>query len=189
MADADEMVLAGSRPRSSNPIDSLHSRTSFVLFIDSLIITFALYSFFGNLAVVPGLFCLAVWTGYKNKSAWAFWFVPIIIGGLTIIFALLLFLNVASILTGNISGLLFAVILGYAIFSSIRFIRIHFHPVYQMGYSGHSVYEDGIQLPANEILAACPSCLAVLAVNPLLLSREDKCPHCDSPLVLGSEEE
>ena len=58
-----------------------------------------------------------------------------------------------------------------------------------MGYSGHSVYDEGIQLPANEMLAACPTCLAVLAVNPLLLSPEDKCPHCDSPLVLGHEEE
>ena len=51
--------------------------------------------------------------------------------------------------SGNISGLLFALILGYAIFSSVRFIRIHFHPVYQMGYSGHSVYDEGIKLPSK----------------------------------------
>ena len=57
-----------------------------------------------------------------------------------------------------------------------------------MGYSGHSVYDEGIKLPANEMLAACPTCLAVLAVNPHLLSPEDKCPHCDSPLVLGYED-
>ena len=151
--------------------------------------TFALYSFFGTLALIPGAFFLVVWSGYKSKAAWAYWFAPIIIGGLTVIFAILLFFNLISILSGNISGLLFALILGYAIFSSVRFVRIHFHPVYQMGYSGHSVYDEGLKLPANEMLAACPTCLAVLAVNPLMLSPEDKCPHCDSPLVLGYEEE
>ncbi len=189
MSDADEMILAGSRPRNSNPIESLHNRTSFVLIVDSFIVTFLFFSLFGSLALIPGLFFLTVWLGYKNRASWAYWFAPIIIGGLTVIFAFLLFLNVASILSGNIGGLLFALILGYAIFSSIRFIRIHFHPVYQMGYSGHSVYDEGIKLPANEMLAACPSCLAVLAVNPMLLSHEDRCPHCESPLVLGGSEE
>ena len=189
MAAADEFVLAGSRPQNSNPIDSLHNRTAFVLIVDSLIVTFFVFNFFGSLALFPGIFFLAVWSGYKNRASWAYWFAPIIIGGLTLIFAFLLFINLLTIMSGNISGLLFALILGYAIFSSVRFIRIHFHPVYQMGYSGHSVYDEGIQLPANEMLAACPTCLAVLAVNPLLLSPEDKCPHCDSPLVLGHEEE
>ena len=189
MGNADDMVLAGSRPQYSNPIDSLHKRTSFVLIVDSVLITLAVYSFFGTLAIIPGLFFLAVWQGYKQKASWAYWFAPIIIATLTVAFSFLLFFNIASILRGNIGGLLFALILGYAIFSSIRFIRVHFHPVYQMGYSGHSVYDEGIKLPSNEMLAACPSCLAVLAVNPLLLSPEDKCPHCESPLVLGHEEE
>jgi len=185
MGDADDMILAGSRPQHSNPIDALHSRTSFVFVVDALIVTFFIYSLFDILAVVPGLFFFAVWSGYKSRSAWAYWFVPIIIGGLTLVFSLLLLLNVYSMLSGNIGGLIFSVILGYAIFSSIRFIRIHFHPVYQMGYSGHSIYDEGLNLPANEMLAACPSCLAVLAVNPLLLSPEDRCPHGDAPLVSG----
>ena len=58
-----------------------------------------------------------------------------------------------------------------------------------MGYSGHSIYDEQINLPANEMLAACPTCLAVLAVNPLLLSPEDRCPHCDSPLVPSIQDE
>jgi hypothetical protein len=189
MSDADEMILAGSRPQHSNPIDALHSRTSFVFVVDSLIITFFTYQIFGQLALFSGLFFLAVWLGYRNRAAWAYWFVPIIIGGLTLIFCFILFLNVIAMLSGSISGLVFAAILGYAIFSSIRFIRVHFHPVYRMGYSGYSIYDEGHKLPANEMLAACPSCLAVLAVNPLLLSYEDRCPHCDSPLVLGGTEE
>ncbi len=189
MAGADDVILAGSRPQHSNPIDALHGRTSFVFVVDSLIITYFLFVLFGTLAIIPGLFFLSVWSGYKNRSAWAYWFVPIIIGGLTVIFSLLLLINAYSFFTGNIGGLIFALILGYAVFSSIRFVRIHFHPVYKMGYSGHSVYDESHNLPAGEMLAACPTCLAVLAVNPLLLSPKDKCPHCDSPLVLGFEEE
>tara|TARA_B100000401_G_C52754034_1_gene694709 strand:- start:953 stop:1297 length:345 start_codon:yes stop_codon:yes gene_type:complete len=112
-----------------------------------------------------------------------------IIAALTIIFCFILFSFVISMLSGSITSLVFSLIVGYAIFSSIRFIRIHFHPVYKMGYSGYSIYDEGHKLPANEMLAACPTCLAVLAVNPMLLSREDRCPHCDSPLVLGGTEE
>ncbi len=190
MSAADEMILAGSQPRHTNPIDALHSRTSFILVVDSLIVTFFVFQVFGSLALIPGLFFLSVWLGYRNRAAWAYWFVPIIIGVLTLIFCLIMVLNIIAIFSGSITGLVFALILGYAIFSSVRFIRVHFHPVYQMGYSGHSIYDENLNLPANEMLAACPTCLAVLAVNPLLLSLEDSCPHCDSPLVLsGSEEE
>tara|TARA_B100000003_G_C10801802_1_gene319162 strand:+ start:91 stop:672 length:582 start_codon:yes stop_codon:yes gene_type:complete len=189
MAGADDVILAGSRPQHSNPIDALHGRTSFVFVVDSLIITYFLFLILGTLAIIPGLFFLSVWSGYKNRSAWAYWFVPIIIGGLTVIFSLLLLINAYSFFTGNIGGLIFALILGYAVFSSVRFVRIHFHPVYKMGYSGHSIYDESHNLPVGEMLAACPTCLAVLAVNPLLLSPKDKCPHCDSPLVSGFEEE
>ena len=71
MSDADEMILAGSRPQHSNPIAALHSRTSFVFVVDSLIITFFTFQIFGQLALVPGFFFLAVWLGYRNRAAWA----------------------------------------------------------------------------------------------------------------------
>ena len=58
-----------------------------------------------------------------------------------------------------------------------------------MGYSGYGIQEQGIEIHPNEMLAACPTCLAVLAINPILLSPADQCPHCDSPLVLSSSEE
>ena len=188
MAGADEMILAGSRPTHKNPIDALHSRTSFVLAIDCAIIVFFLYQIFGQVAFIPGLFFLAVWSGYRNKSDWAYWFVPMIIGLLTVFFCFVLAINVMGLLSGSVQALVLVLLLAYAIYSSVRFIRIHFHPVYRMGYSGHSVYEESAQLAQGEMLAACPSCLAVLAVNPMLLSPEDKCPHCGSPLVLGEEE-
>jgi len=193
MSDADEMILAGSRPTSSDPIDALHRRTSFVLLVDSFVFTMLVYIFVGSLeiAIVPGIFTLIVWTAYRQKASWAYWFAPMIIGGITLCFSLLLFQSLILLLTGEPASIFTILILAWAIFSSVRFIRIHFHPVYKMGYSGHSIYDEGIKLEANEMLAACPTCLAVLAVNPILLSPEDSCPHCDSPLVTsaGLEEE
>jgi len=192
MSDADEMILAGSRPQHSNPIDALHSRTLFVFMVDSLILTYLLYAkILGILALLPGLFFLAVWSGYRIRAAWAYWFVPLTIGFLTLIFCALMIIYVYIFIIGlgSIYDIVISLILGYAIYSSVRFVRIHFHPVYKMGYSGYSIYDEGIKLEPNEMLAACPTCLAVLAVNPLMLSQEDKCPHCDSPLVLGQEEE
>ena len=190
MADPNEMILAGSTPKHSNPIDALHSRTSFVLAVDSLLLTFFFYGIFGELAFIPGVFFLAVWSSYRSKSEWAYWFVPIIIGTLTLGFCFLMVLNVYSLITSiSITTLIFVLILAYAIFSSVRFIRIHFHPVYRMGYSGESIYDDGVKLAQGEMLAACPSCLAVLAINPMLLSPSDVCPHCNSKLVISGEEE
>ena len=191
MSDADEMILAGSRPAKSNPMDDLHSRTSTVLFVDSLIFAFLAYSLTGvvDFAIYPGIFFMAVWFGYRQKAAWAYWFCPMVMGGVTLIFSILLFYNLANLFSAGGSSLFMIVILAWAIYSSVRFVRIHFHPVYKMGYSGYSIYDEGIKLEPNEMLAACPTCLAVLAVNPLMLSPEDRCPHCDSPLVLGQEEE
>ena len=127
--------------------------------------------------------------GYRQKAAWAYWFAPMIIGGITLIFTFILLVNLYYLFSGSSSSLLMILILIWAIYSSTRFIRIHFHPVYKMGYSGYSVQDENTHLARGEMLASCPTCLAVLAVNPMLLSHEDSCPHCDSPLVLRSEEE
>ena len=191
MSDADEMILAGSRPAKSNPMDDLHSRTSTVLLVDSLIFAYLAFVFTGiaAISILPGIFFMAVWLGYRKKAAWAYWFCPMVMGGVTLIFSIMLLLQLMGLFSGVGGSIFLIVILAWAIYSSVRFVRIHFHPVYKMGYSGYSIYDEGIKLEPNEMLAACPTCLAVLAVNPLMLSPEDRCPHCDSPLVLGQEEE
>ena len=192
MSDADEMIIAGSRPTSSNPIGALQRRVSFVLLIDSFVLFMIAQNFVTmQLALVPAIFGGIVWYAYRNCASWAYWFAPIIMGATTLIFAIFLIYTLYFLLMGEGGSWLMFIIIGWATFSSIRFIRIHFHPVYRMEYSGHSVYNEDIKLEANEMLAACPTCLAVLAVNPLLLSPEDTCPHCESPLVTsaGNEEE
>ena len=66
MSSADDMVLAGSRPTNSNPIESLHSKISFTLVVDSVIICIMIYSALINLelnlnlVLIPAIFLLAV---------------------------------------------------------------------------------------------------------------------------------
>ena len=190
MSDADEMILAGSRPTHGNPIDALHKRVSFVLLIDTFVL-FWIANFFVSpvLALIPAIVGGIVWFMYRSKADWAYWLAPLLMGLISGLFCIFLFINVYALFDGSGGSLLITLLIGWATFSSIRFIRIHFHPVYKMGYSGHSVYDEGIQLEANEMLAACPTCLAVLAVNPILLSPDDSCPHCGSPLVTNDSEE
>ena len=190
MSDADEMILAGSRPTHGNPIDALHKRVSFVLLIDTFVL-FWIANFFVSpvLALIPAIVGGIIWFMYRSKADWAYWLAPLLMGLISGLFCIFLFFNVYYLFDGSGGSLLITLLIGWATFSSIRFIRIHFHPVYKMGYSGHSVYDEGIQLEANEMLAACPTCLAVLAVNPILLSPDDSCPHCGSPLVTNDSEE
>ena len=187
MSAADEMVLAGSRPTPKSPIDGMHSRTSMVLLIDSFVVFFIF--FMGSqailgpiLASIPGGLCLIVWLAYRKRMPIAYW--P---GAIVMILATLLFmLNIYFLITAG--EIFWVIIIAWAAFSSIRFIRIHFHPVYRMGYLGHGIPSHGQQLHPGEMIAACPTCLAVLAINPLMLSLEDRCPYCDGPLILSEEE-
>ena len=190
MAHADELVLAGSRPTSTNPIDGLHARTSTVLLVDTIVLFILANSFFITIAaLVPTFFGLIIWNSYKSKADWAYWFAPMLIALVSFCFAVILFFNIYWILSGDGGSWLITILVAWATISGVRFIRIHVHPVYKLGYSGNSIYNNEFQLPENEMLAACPTCLAVLAVNPMLLSLEDRCPECDNRLVLSSSEE
>ncbi|MDP6869659.1 MAG: hypothetical protein QGI21_02675 [Candidatus Poseidoniaceae archaeon] len=189
MAGADEMVIAGSRPQHRNPIDALHSRTSTVLLIDCLVVFLIFSSFSYVIAIIPTLICCLIWFNYKRKAEWAYWFAPLLLSAISLFFLLLLLLNLYLVFADNSGSWFMIIIMAWASFSTIRFIRIHFHPVYKLGYSGQYVQSSDANLEPGEMLATCPTCLAVLAINPLMLSIEDKCPHCESSLVMTSGEE
>lgn len=184
MSDADQMVLAGSRPSHSSPIDGLHSRCSMVMLVDIFVIGMVLYPY----SLIPAGVGLVLWLAYKKKVSWAYWFAPILMGLASLLFLFLLAGQMYSLFSGSGGSILLALLMAWAAFSSIRFIRIHFHPVYRMGYSGVGVNESGLEIHEGEMLASCPTCLAVLAINPQLLSPEDKCPHCEGRLVRSEEE-
>lgn len=189
MSGADEMVLAGSRPTPKSPIDGMHSRTSMVLLIDSFVVFMIAQAIVGiTFAIIPAGLCFMVWLAYRKRVPIAYWPGAIVMMLATVFFLLILFGNIYGLLLGNGGSIILTILIAWAAFSSIRFIRIHFHPVYRMGYLGHGIPGHNQQLHPGEMIAACPTCLAVLAINPLMLSLEDKCPYCDGPLILSEEE-
>ena len=189
MSAADEMVLAGSRPTPKSLIDGMHSRTCMVLLIDSFVVFMIAQVFVGvALATIPGGLCLMVWLAYRNKMGIAYWPGAIVMMLATVFFVLILFGNIYGLFLGKGGSILMTLLIAWAAFSSIRFIRIHFHPVYRMGYLGQGIPGLDQQLHPGEMIAACPTCLAVLAINPVMLSLEDRCPYCDGPLILSEEE-
>lgn len=193
---ADEMVMAGSAPTASqsDPIAHIHRGTSFIVLVDAAIviylfaITFQAMGWFagstGSLLLGASVFSgLMVYSGYKNRREWAYWPAVFILFAASILFAILAFLNLLeSLVSGYLMGLLFVFLMGWAALGSGRRAMFHWHPAYHAGYRSQDPLAS-FELNEGEMLAACPSCLAVLAIRPTLLGRADRCPHCSAALV------
>jgi hypothetical protein len=69
--------------------------------------------------------------------------------------------------------------------STLRRVKTIREPAYKNWY--YNTNEDLSDIRENisedEILATCPSCATLLAVVPMKLSIEDKCPNCNANLV------
>jgi len=191
MADnrGDELVVAGMRPqsflRTSNPYDPVHRGTTLILFIDSLILLFLAYAVTNILAsslvqittgVGAGLLTMN-WFAYRRKSKFAYWIAPFIIG----VAALFFFFEAARLL--YLGNYLFAFLLIWACFGSVRRVLTHFHSGYRHAYHNTTEVIPDLPLESGEMYAACPTCLAVLAIRPAMLHSSDRCPHCQNQLV------
>ena len=88
-----QLVIAGMNPAKSIGATSafarVHRGTTFIVFIDGLIVLWIGYIFAHNLlpssmqGVIVGFLAIAnlmVWNGYKNRAKWAYWPGAILIG-------------------------------------------------------------------------------------------------------------
>jgi hypothetical protein len=192
---ADEMVIAGMKPHSiansANPFLLLHRGISFILFVDSLIILLIVsqvVSSFPNstqTAVIGVLAALLMinWLAYRNRHPMVYWFGAAVIGLAGAFFAINALFALYSVITGNISSLLWVFLFVWAMFGSFRRSLSHFHPGYKNAYAGREESIPALELEPGEMLAACPHCMAVLAIRPDLLNSKDNCPYCELPLV------
>mgnify|MGYP001989919737 FL=1 len=196
MADrGDEMVIAGMRPYSpndaNNPYLRLHRGVSFVLFVDSLILLYITSiiasGWFGNSAgIVTGIvatFLIVVWLAYRARNPKAYWVGCAVIGIAGLFFGFNALYSLVGVITGDAVFLLWVFLFSWAMFGSFRRSMSHFHPVYKNTYFGREQGLPSLEMAAGEMLAACPHCMAVLAIQPNLLSHEDKCPYCNLHLV------
>lgn len=195
---ADDFVLAGSAPSAStarDPIAHVHRGTSFIVLVDAGIVVYLLATLLlatgfmspstsTTIIIALAFVALSVYTSYRQRRQWAYWPAVGLLMTASLMFGFLAFLNLIAVLRpeGELSGLLFVFLMGWAAFGSGRRALFHWHPVYRSGYSSDS-FNPLADLEEGEMLAACPSCLAVLAIRPLMLGNNDRCPHCSSLLV------
>lgn len=194
---ADDFVLAGSAPSAStarDPIAHVHRGTSFIVLVDAGIVVYLLATILlatpfvsqstsTIIIIAASIVALSVYTSYRQRRQWAYWPAVGLLMTASLMFGFLAFLNLIVVLTGEgFSGILFVFLMGWAAFGSGRRALFHWHPVYRSGYSNDS-FNPLADLEEGEMLAACPSCLAVLAIRPLMLGNNDRCPHCSSLLV------
>lgn len=185
----DDLVVAGMRPQSfgttSSPYDPVHRGTTFILFIDSLIVLFVIYTLVrawlpSGLEAVLGLAAALLtmnWLGYRKKTTICYWIAPLIIG-----LAALFFLGEALLML-YVGNYLFAFLMIWACFGSVRRVMTHFHPGFKHAYHNTTEIIPDLPLESGEMYAACPTCLAVLAIRPGMLHSSDRCPHCQNQLV------
>lgn len=196
-----EIIPAGIAPSkitsTQNTFDRIHRGTAFILAIDALIMVIfsagllekaSIGSNLENLSqyfiILPGIVGGLIWTGYRRRSRRAYWPSAGIIALAAILFGLLTLYDIWQFIQGDFGSLIMALLLGWATIGSIRRVRYHFHPGYKAAYfSEIDSSEDEIELEEGEMLAACSSCLAVLAIRPNMLSVDDRCPHCNNKLV------
>ena len=192
---ADEMVIAGMKPHSiansANPFLALHRGISFILFVDSLIILLIVsqlvYGFSNStqttvMGVLAALLMIN-WLAYRNRHPMVYWLGAAVIGLAGAFFAINALTALYSVITGNVSSLLWVFLFTWAMFGSFRRSLSHFHPGYKNAYAGRVEEIPGLELEPGEMLAACPNCMAVLAIRPDLLNSKDDCPYCKLPLV------
>lgn len=190
MADrGDELVIAGMKPNSiatsTNSFLRLHRGITFILLVDSfivlLIVSDVLSAFSGAPQTAILGFTAAIlmvnFLAYRNRHPLVYWVGGAIIGLAGLLFG---FLALLSLMNG---GLLMTFLFVWAMFGSGRRSLSHFHPGYKNAYMGQDESIPGLELEAGEMLAACPHCMAVLAIRPDLLSANDDCPYCQLPLV------
>ena len=182
MQRADEMVAAGSAPIQRGPFEAMHSRHGLLFLVDLLVISYFIYVITGGHWATQFIISLIIWSSYRSRTPWAYNAAIAILALASLFFAGFAIANLLAFIAGkDIMSLLFAFLMGWASWSSVRHIRIHLHPIYRAAFMDGKIQHA--PLHTTEILAGCPNCMAVLAIDPLQLSPSDKCPHCGEPLV------
>ncbi len=134
---------------------------------------------------LPAVFLGFVVRGYFNRETWALpwvstiWTVSI---GICFIYSLIEF-SAASMGSGT-WGYIQGALLLYLCWSMFQRLQMVRHPMFQAWYDGGSLaLNQNIALMADELLASCPHCQSLLAVQPMSLKYDEKCPKCNMPLV------
>ncbi|MEE2747228.1 MAG: hypothetical protein VX473_02030 [Candidatus Thermoplasmatota archaeon] len=178
----------------SSQLALAHRQSGMMLMFTLLLIAFLVYATLSTILGTLGLFflllpipfCVIVVRGYFRRESWALpWVMTIWMLAIGLCFLLMVFEFIAAS-TGvtDTWGYLQGLLLLFLCWSMLQRLKLLRHPMFQAWYGGTApVLDQNIALQSNEVLASCPNCHSLLAVQPLTMSTDERCPKCQSRLV------
>ena len=183
-----------------NQLAMAHRQSGMMLIFTLALIAFLIFATVGSvigsvaiiLIVLPLPFCVFIVRAYFQRESWAMpWVSTIWMIAIALCFLLMIveFMAASQGDTGT-WGYIQGFLLLYLCWSMLQRLRLFRHPMFRAWYDGDApAIDQNISLQADEVLAACPHCNSLLAVQPLNLSRNETCPKCNMGLVSSSSVE
>lgn len=125
--------------------------------------------------------------GFKNQKAWALTPTKLLwlfLMGMCAIFGII---DLLAAMNGNLISGILAMMLFYVVYTMGKRFKNFTNPMFVSWYYG--VAAGGVHslsLLEDEVMAACPNCLSILAVKPFELTADELCPNCGARLVSES---
>ena len=135
---------------------------------------------------LPSIFLYYIVKGYFNRQSWALpWIATVWTLAIALCFLYSMYEFTVASTGGGSWGYLQGALLLYLCWSMWQRLRMIRHPLFQAWYDGGSMaLNQNIALLPDEVLASCPHCHSLLAVQPLTLKHDETCPKCNFGLVL-----
>ena len=177
-----------------------HRQSGTMLIFTLALIGFLVYatlaSMFGLIVLIlvflPIPFCVMIVRGYFQRESWALPWVSLVWLIAIVICFLLAFVEFSKPL--NVEGSMWTVVQGmlllYLCWSMFQRLKLLRHPMFRAWYCGENLgFNQNTMLQDGEVLATCPHCHSLLAVQPLNIDIDEKCPMCNMNLVSKSSVE
>jgi len=188
-----ERVMA--EDTDADQLDLAHRQSGMMLVFTLALIGFLLFATLGSIIgptilfvlVIPIPFCIMIVRAYFRLEKWALpWVSAIWMLAIALCF-LLMVVEFTAAIEGSTGtwGFVQGLLLLYLCWSMLQRLRLLRHPIFRAWYSGENpaLSAGDISLQSGEVLAECPHCHSLLAVQPTMLGPNDQCPKCHTALV------
>lgn len=178
----------------SDQLALAHRQSGWMLVFTLSLIAFLIYAalaqvtggggLFLIIILMPLPFSILVVRGYFRRDAWALpWVMLVWILAIFICF-LLMVIELSAALAGDSWAMVQGGLLLFLCWSMSQRLKMLRHPLFRAWYDGFApALGTEIALQENEVLASCPHCQSLLAIQPQRLQSDDECPNCGQRLV------
>ena len=175
-------------------MDDAHRQSGWMLVFTIALLVVLLYSklsmipdgqiLFLILIILPLPFAIIVTRAYFRKDKWSLpWVTMMWIVSIAACFVIMM-IEFSYAMNGDSWAVVQSALLLFLCWSMNQRLRVMRHPLFKAWYAGRSdELSQDIALLPDEVLASCPHCHSLLAVQPLNLSSDERCPKCNEGLV------